>query len=210
MPPGAAAGPIAAARAAAWAPTLRYLPPGYLPFVGSLAHPAVPADGRSGRLVFLGWVHRSTGRVECWRSLQEAFGGRLLHNNSVWSGSALDELLRAHDVHLSLHRGCALGETPVGEAPVAAFRLSTLLSAGKRVLSQRGNAADEAEYAGIVRFAALSQMVASYEAVLREGREERLRASRAFRSRFAPQRLMARAGVYRDWGIRHLRDPVVN
>ena len=98
-------------------------------------------------------------------------------------------VLRHAGVFVNLHKDC--GEP---NRPLETVRLSLLLSAGARVISESSDPADEELYAGIVSFAPAPQLgrVIS-DALAEEGqlsltavRRAAARREEAFRARFAP------------------------
>ena len=128
----------------------------------------------------------------------------LLQTYEAWDDDALAALFGQYDVFLNLHKNCANRD-----APIEAFRVALLLDAGKLVLSERGPDADEAEYAGLATFARPRAIPALHSELVRRGsvgyREQQRHVHALFRSRFAPQRIFERAGVYADWGLQQVK-----
>ena len=74
--------------------------------------------------------------------------------------------------------------------PCEAFRLSLLLSVGANVLSE--SCADEAEYSGLVHFATYAELERSAAHIVAN---EPQSVADKFAQRFAPARILERAGV---------------
>ena len=170
--------------------TIRLIPPGYMP----TAH---RVEGTSPALLFFGAIDATTGRGPCYYLLKRSLGEQLHQTYSVWNDSALMRVFERYDLYLNLHKRCAPG------GPVT-FRHALLLSAGKLVLSDRAHPRDEAEYAGMVRFVPQARLAEEYRAMVlgSDYRAEQRRAHERFRTRFQPEAIFHRAGVYRDWGLR--------
>lgn len=183
------------------APILRHVPPGYSPPMEAtrpLQRQAekgiAPADSRA---LFLGDVSLEE-RAACFAPLAKV--ARPL--NDVWSDDALNRLVRASSrppLLLNVHKRCSRDER---EQPLEAVRLAQLLSVGGVLVSQRADVLDEATYDGLVTFTSLCD-VPSVIATLMQTPAEELRAladkrSAAFRERFRPERVIARA-LARRW-----------
>ena len=188
-------------------PRTRFVPPGLLRDVMEAADGAANGTDELGAsfdaspspsdaLFFLGSVGAASGRGPCWAELKRALGGELQQTYAAWNVSALRALLRRHDFFLNIHKGCERGHAPV------TFRASWLLSAGKLLLSERADARDEREYAGLVTFASQPELPAAYRRLRAQPRAGLKRAVLAgFRARFTPRALFERAGIYTDLNL---------
>ena len=172
--------------------TLRFVPPGYLEPAAAVQH---DAEAVPPRLLFFGYPFFAKRGV-CYRRLLAALGpSRLNATWSINSEHALDRWWAAegrHSMHLHLHKHCGVSALQ----PAPAFRLSPLLSRGARVISEPCHPLDEAEYAGLVHFAPVDSIPAAYLArVAMRTATASAAVAAAFRERFTPARLFARAGV---------------
>ena len=108
-------------------------------------------------------------------------------------------LLSTNLVFINLHSTCDVREKLAWEVqPCEAFRFAELLSVGAAVVSQHCGAIDEAEYEGLVQFAAYpDELEAVARRITREGSPLGSRAAleARFAERFDPGRLLQRAGV---------------
>ena len=197
-------------------PVRRYVPPGHIDRAALAAEGAAtstdlakdaPSRGGETELLFLGYPFFK-GRQPCYGKLQLALGQRV---NATWSVSSAAEFdtwwaeQGSHVVHLNLHkRGTGDVQTGSGSVcsdsatePFEAFRAALLLSRGAQLLSQRSDERDEAEFDGLVHFAALGDMATLLPKLLQRVRTRaQLRIAARYRERFEPQRLFARAGIY--------------
>ena len=194
--------------------TLRYVPLGFStpPVVNVAAEPPLAAAATHADLLFFGYPFYMSGRRVCFDALKHRLGDRLNATWSLWNATEFEAWWDASGrtaVHLNLHKACERAHNPV------VFRTAVLLSRGAHVISERSYAKDEAEYAGLVHFAAVSEMPRVLDAVLgnasrRDGAltssvptspvSRRLRSSadiaRLYARRFSPRRIFERAGVY--------------
>ena len=179
----------------------RYIPPGgldaHLFMVGGAWLPVA-----AGPAVFLGIIPRNStpsmpgyARRACYGALARELGNKsLIHRQNAFGITQIRRLLRSHGTFVNLHKDC-------GEAnrPAEAVRFSLLLSAGARIVSERADEADERQFAGFVTFAALPQLGSAVTRALAEQATEPNGASEAraaaFRERFAPAAIFARAGL---------------
>jgi hypothetical protein len=185
----------------------RYVPPGALD--QELMKDAAPlgegnaiARVNQRKAVFLGIIPRNStpkmpgqARRRCYNTLSRELGARLTHRENVYSLPAMRQLLRTHRVFVNLHKDC--GEA---DRPAEAVRFSALLSAGRRIISERANPADEKQFSGLVTFVELSQMGKAVASALAEDALEgeaaaKLRAAE-YRQRFAPAAIFERAGLH--------------
>ena len=205
-------------------PTLRVVPPGYLPPPWSVedalqeaaanassataaalatssaaSSAAAPAAASAPPLIFFGSLDGWAGRRRCFRQLQSQLGASLQHVYHVWGDAQYAALLRAQPLYVNLHKGCEDGHAPV------TFRHAQLLSAARLVVSPRAHPLDEAMYAGLVTFVPLERIARTHGewAALPAARRVALQRStwEDFRRRFAPRRLFEEAGVYEQLRI---------
>ena len=111
------------------APTLRQLPPGFVP-----STPVRQGD-HLGPLVFGPTSGGSyAGRAPCWRSLTAALGkSRLARFQNAFDEEHLGEALRRSGAFLNLHKKFSPAQ------PLESFRVSRLLSSSALVLSERAS-----------------------------------------------------------------------
>jgi len=180
--------------------THRYVPP------GALRTPTVSHAAKSPALTFLGNSRLSLGlrgpawkhlRLKCLRRIRARLPGRVVDVQGLWNESAFARHLLEgqHSIFVNVHKACG-----VSNQPLEAFRISKLLNYGALVVSERGYARDEAEYAQLVdftdpadipeRFLRYAAMGPTERAALAEGR------AGDFARRFEPVALLAGAGVY--------------
>lgn len=175
------------------APHQRFVP------VGSLPSPqaVVADDGRShmAHAVFL--VKATSGsRGDCFKYLRKHLGRRVVRVSGVWSAKALGELLRTHWLFLNIHKRCNLE----GGQPLEP-RVGMLVNAGAMVMSERAHPEDEAVFAGMpaVIFCNVSAVPREYKRLsalpVGERRRRVAESQRLFAERWAPLRIMQRAGI---------------
>lgn len=170
----------------------------------------LPKRGGGTELLFLGYPFFKS-RQPCYDKLQVALGQRVNATWSVTSAAAFEAWWAeqgSHVVHLNLHkRGTSRTRLPgrssvsvCSDAPTQAFeafRAALLLSRGGLLISQRSDERDEAEFEGLVHFAAVDDMAALLPKLLQRVRTRaQLRIAASYRERFEPRRLFARAGIY--------------
>ena len=193
--------------------TMRYVPLGFSPppAVNVAAEPPLATTATHADLIFFGYPFYKSGRRVCFDALKRELGDRINATWSLWNATEFETWWHASGrtaVHLNLHKTCENSHNPV------VFRTALLLSRGAHVISERSYAKDEAEYAGLVHFAAVSEMPRLLDAVLKNASRDdarvsvptpaivarRLRSSadiaRLYARRFAPRRIFERAGVY--------------
>ena len=201
------------------APPLRHVPPGYVA-PGYVALPASFATARASKAATLAAeaasTHALAGGDDRGRgneraiflgdlSLEErarcvgALRPLLRPINDVWDDGAMARLAGSARLVVNLHKRCMQSEQA---QPAEATRLSQVLSAGGAVVSQRSHPQDEAAYAGLVSFAELRHLptlvsqqlaAAAWTAANGSADAERARRAAAFRARFAPEKILARA-----------------
>ena len=104
----------------------------------------------------------------------------------------IDQVLARSGIFVNLHKGCGEAHNPI------TFRVPKLLNAERLVLSERAHPLDEKEFAGIVSFYdGLPALATAFEQLTRDGswQAKAREAAARFRVRFAPQRVLRRAGV---------------
>ena len=185
---------LEACRTARDAPTtLRYVPP------GAIEPPPAPeplaADGSSSRrLFFFGNPRDGKERKACYVELVLRLGQARMEftfaafNETSWR----DQVLARSGIFVNLHKGCGEAHNPI------TFRVPKLLNAERLVLSERAHPLDEKEFAGIVSFYdGLPALATAFEQLTRDGswQAKAREAAARFRVRFAPQRVLRRAGV---------------
>ena len=108
----------------------------------------------------------------------------------AWRPFSSCSLLTITRSFLNVHKNCNASETMAW--PCEAFRFSLLLSVGANVLSE--SCADEAEYSGLVHFATYGELERSATHIVANDPHHESVADK-FAQRFAPARILERAGV---------------
>jgi len=183
-------------RTQARSPQMRFIPPG---LVSDSPRPT-QRQRDPPKLLFLGSIgyNSSAGssRNACWARLKATLGEQLVHRFDIWSDAAFGNLLRNDDyIFLNIHRRCG-GDT----VPLEAFRLQKLLSAAQLVVSEHAQVKDEERYRGVISFAALQNIHATYQllASMNLDRRKALASRRysTYSQRFTPDNLFRQAGAY--------------
>ena len=178
------------------APPLRHVPPGYLsaPEASDAPPPSERLADRT-RAIFLGDLGLEE-RARCVGELRPL----VWPINDVWDEAAMARLALSARMVVNVHKRCL---QPEELQPVEATRLSQILSMGGAVVSQRSHPHDEAAYSGLVTFVGLRHMPRVVSETLRatapppsnlsSSEQERAHRLAAFRTLFAPDRILARA-----------------
>ena len=191
---------------------LRFVPPGHSADTNSLlAGSALDPDplhhphaAMREPVFFLGDV-KAGRRPECLRRLRVLLGGRRLVSQPVWSAEMLRAVLANFSLFISIHKwSCGLNRS--SHQAVESFRLQPLLSAGGTIISELGNAADSAQYAGLVSFAPFQHIPQAIDAALRGMRSlglawrrtAALRVQQEYARRSNVSRIFAAAGLWQS------------
>lgn len=176
------------------APALRYVP------LAAVRGPVAsrPRDCTVGRpLIFFGNKYDGPLRKRCWDALRAALPKRVYSTYRIWDdASFVAEVLNQFDLFVNLDKDCGDAHGPV------TFRNARLLNAGKLIISERMHPADEAEYAGMLLLANnMSHIASLYLQLIQSGDwcERADAAALAFRKKFGPRDVFARARIYRDF-----------
>lgn len=166
---------------------MRHVPPGFAQ--GLIVQGVADQHATDGTLAFLGEERYRHPR--CWSTLNGTDSWLTRHFVSVhaWSPTELQPALSRYAVWLNLHKQC-------GRAAHAleSFRLSTLLSNGVAVLSERSDDDDERLYAGLVVFCNFTELRECHARLIGSEVNRRNQRARAFAQRLDGVRIFDDAG----------------
>lgn len=171
-------------------PKQRYIPPGFQEGIGQ----SVQLPGRSP----LNFYGKAEYRAECWNKVYTLFTSSQIPffvESKVGNDDSFAKYIQSHDIFFNLHKNCQ-GD----DAPIEAFRMASLISAGAIVLSVPAYAKDQAEFKDLIDFAPLGRIVAEYNRQITMGQANRQKVAdgrRAlFKRKFEPRAMFERAGIY--------------
>ncbi|CAJ1442388.1 unnamed protein product [Effrenium voratum] len=197
------------------APVVRYVPPGFLPLEVAVAEndrqvqqaaASLAAFGGKGGLqwIFVGSMPRK--RRSCWqhlRAMPELGHVQFRHVNGIFQAQKWKDLAwgQGRKLFLNMHKKCnASGSSP----PLETNRVSTLLSFGGVVVSERVNSEDARMFEDVILVEEnLFGSYSDWSPRLRELLEDpaklaefQVSAYKTFKRRFQPEKLLADAGLW--------------
>ncbi|KAL1523692.1 hypothetical protein AB1Y20_018623 [Prymnesium parvum] len=183
-------------RALLRAPTLRYVPLGYLPQADVRVMPPTPRAA-ARPLFFFGDTSNNPKRHTCYKQLKKLLGQSVKHTYRAFNDAGYAKVVLAFDIHVNLHKECGDAHNPI------TFRVAKLLNARKLIISEHAHPKDEEEFAGMLVYADnMSHVAALYRSLAQYEWRERARVAAArFRRKFQPVDIFKRARIYESLGL---------